>query len=270
MALPDFISTTPAPSGVEQRRQAALAVAQTCTEILQQDFGATEVIVFGSLRGDTPWHAESDLDLAVKGLAADQVVAAWERLARVVPPWLPFDLVAIEQADARVRDRILQLTPMPNNPYLALKLRLEDELSLIQRTVTALETALVQAKDVAEIFVTPTLASFIADFYSGCERLAERVALGLDGRLPQGANWHAQRLDQMAMAGSEGRPPLWDATLLATLHEYRRFRHRARHLYSVSLDGERVLALAQQVPEVFGRVQVAIAQFSLWLTQQAH
>ena len=35
---------------LEQRRQQALKVAQQCINLLKQDFGATEVILFGSLR----------------------------------------------------------------------------------------------------------------------------------------------------------------------------------------------------------------------------
>ena len=31
------------------------------------------------------------------------------------------------------------------------------------------------------------LASYVDDFYKGCERLCERVAVALDGGLPQGS-----------------------------------------------------------------------------------
>ncbi|MEM9907059.1 MAG: nucleotidyltransferase domain-containing protein [Cyanobacteria bacterium P01_D01_bin.44] len=263
---PAILNTVPNSS--EQRRQIALAVAEQCTQLLKQKFGAIEVIVFGSLRGDTPWHNDSDLDLAVRGVSPEVLLEAYQRLEKVVPSWLPFDLVAIEQADQRICDRILQRIPMPKNKYLALKVRLEDELSAIEKTIDTLNAALAQADTVAEIFVTPTLAAYIEDFYSGCERLAERVAVTLDDGLPDGRNWHEQLLRQMAEPGSQGRPPLWERSLLLDLDGYRRFRHRARHLYNLDLDGQRVVGFAQQVPTVFSQVQQAVKAFSEWLEKQ--
>ena len=264
--LPFALNLTP--SSAEQRRQAAWAVAEQYTQILKQDFGATEVIVFGSLRGDTPWHDGSDLDLAVRGVPPEKLLEAYHRLEAIAPSWLPFDLVAIEQADERIRDLILQLTPMPKNTYLALKTRLEDELSEIERTIDTLNRLLAQADTIPEIALIPAAAGYIEDFYSGCERLAERVAVTLDDGLPEGRNWHDQLLRQMAEPGGQGRPPLWERSLLLDLDAYRRFRHRARHLYSVNLHGQRVLELAQQAPNVYEKVKQAVNQFSEWLVQQ--
>lgn len=45
---------------LEARRQAAIAAAHRCSQILKQDFGAKQVILFGSLRGDAPWHEQSE------------------------------------------------------------------------------------------------------------------------------------------------------------------------------------------------------------------
>lgn len=258
-----------APPTVAERQRWAWVVAEQCRQVLQRDFGATAVIVFGSLRGDSPWHRDSDLDLAVTGIDAQAVALAYGRLERMVPPWLPFDLVALDQADDRIRDRILQLTPMPQHPYRVLQVRLADELTAIAQTIAALQTALDQADTVAELFLIPTLTAFIEDFYSGCERLAERVAVTVDGGLPQGRNWHEQLLQQLATPGGQGRPPLWDSDLLAKLETYRAFRHRARHLYSIQLDGARVLTLAQGVPGVYPLVEQAVERFSQWLEQQA-
>ncbi|NJN20735.1 MAG: nucleotidyltransferase domain-containing protein [Leptolyngbya sp. RL_3_1] len=272
MSLPSATPTT-IPTSPEQRRQAAWAIAEQCTQLLQQGFGATEVIVFGSLRGDTPWHNDSDLDLAVRGLPPETLLKAYQQLETLVPSWLPFDLVALEQAGDRIRDRILQNPPMPQNPLLALKIHLEDELSAMAQTIQTLATLVAQADTIPEIALIPAAAGYIEDFYSGCERLAERVAIALDGGLPQGRNWHEQLLQQMAapggQTGSQQRPPLWNSTLLKELETYRRFRHRARHLYSVNLDGGRVLDLAQQVPMVFDQVHQAISVFGNWLVQQA-
>lgn len=258
-------STSTAPDSVDVRRQLALAAAEKCKKVLVQEFQATEVIVFGSLRGDTPWHDRSDLDLAVRGISRDFIFEAYRRLEDFVPSWLSFDLVAIERADEGVRDRILQLTPMPENIFLNAKIRLEDELRALEKTIATLEAVLAQAETTPKILLTPALASYTEDFYSGCERLSERVAVTFDQGLPKGSNWHEALLAQVSVTGGQNRPPLWSEPLLTTLGKYRSFRHRVRHLYNIDLDDEKVLSLASAVPETFEEVKQSVAAFSAWL-----
>lgn len=246
----------------------AIAAANACAQVLKQDFGATDVIIFGSLRGDTPWHWNSDIDLAVRGMSEDAIWKAWGRLEKVVPGWLKFDLVDVDDVPERVRARILEQIPLPNNPYLALSDRIEDEMAAIAEVVVILEDALTLAKNAPSILVTPALASYIVDFYSGCERIAERVAVSLDGGLPQGENWHEQLLNQMAVPGGMNRPALWEPSLRAQLDNLRRFRHVVRHRYHTGLRGDRILELAQQVQPLFAEIAGAIARFQIWLTQQ--
>ena len=130
-------------------------------------------------------------------------------------------------------------------------------------------TLLEQAETIPEIALTPALASYIADFYSGCERISERVAVTLDGGLPSGENWHQELLKQVAESGGDNRPPLWSGSLLLELDEYRKFRHLARHIYNIELKPERVLALARNVQPVLAKVKQAIALFNEWLDNQA-
>jgi hypothetical protein len=157
---------------------------------------------------------------------------------------------------------------MPENKYLALKSRLEDEMTALDRNVQKLREILTQVETVPEIFVTPTLASYIADFYTGCERLSERVAVALDGGLPTGENWHEMLLRQVADPGVDNRPPLWRGSLLLELDEYRKFRHLVRHKYNVELQAERVRELAENVQSVWAKIQEAIDRFNQWLEQR--
>lgn len=258
-----------APTSAQDRRQVALAVAQQCIQVLKQEFSADDVIIFGSLRGDGPWHDQSDLDLAVQGLSSSDVWDARLQLKNIVPDWLPFDLIAVERADERVRDHILQTTPVPENKHLFLKLRLEDELAQINQVVDALEEVLTQVGVALPILLTPALASYVESFYSGCEKIAQRVAVNLDGNLPKREAWHKELLLQLSALGGENRPPVWDKSLLQALNEYRSFRHRVRYLYSIELDDDRVLELAQQVPAVSEKLTQAIEVFGEWLVEQS-
>ena len=97
------------------------------------------------------------------------------------------------------------------------------------------------------------------DFYKGCERICKRVAVTLDNGLPQGERWHQVLLGWMGERGRKGRPVLFDGSLLLELDEYRRFRHRVRHIYGYELEAERVLTLAQGVIPVLEQVEAAVA-----------
>ncbi len=263
-----LLAPSAAAAELEQRRQTALAVADRCEKILREKFGATEVIVFGSLRGDSPWHWQSDLDLAVSGLSQSAWLQAQDALAAVAPHWLKIDLIRLEQVSTEVYQRIIGKAPMSTNPYLALKEHLEDELAALARTTDTLQVALAQSSTVPEDFATRTLASYINDFYRRWERMGERVAVTIDGGIPPGVNWHQALLQQVADARAD-RPPLWAGSLLLNLDEYRRFRHVVHHKYGEELRLDYVVRLAQLAPSMQEQVREAIARFSQWLIQKA-
>lgn len=56
---------------VQARKVQALAVAKHCTQILSLEFGATDVILFGSLRGDSPWHWQSETFTKIQAAIAE-------------------------------------------------------------------------------------------------------------------------------------------------------------------------------------------------------
>lgn len=89
----------------EDRRQRAWQVAQRAADLLQEEFGATRVVAFGSLAHRaslTPW---SDVDLAAWGLPAD---AFYRAVALVTGLSAEFkvDLVAPEDCPLRLRQVI--------------------------------------------------------------------------------------------------------------------------------------------------------------------
>ena len=252
---------------LEQRKEQALQIAQKCQEILLKN-GAQEVILFGSLSGESPWHWQSDLDLAVSGMSEQQRWDAYSILEKITPNWLKIDLVALEEIPDFVRRRILKEKPMPTNKYLALKTRIEDEMMALDQNFQALNQLITQAENIPEIALTPALSSYICDFYTACERISERVAVSLDGGMPKTQNWHEQLLLQVAEVGGENRPPLWQGSLLLQLNDYRKFRHLARHSYNLQLRKERVWELANQIESVMEKIKRAIAIFNNWLESQ--
>jgi predicted nucleotidyltransferase len=238
-------------------------------QVLKEDFGAEKVILFGSLRGDGPWHEKSDLDLAVEGLSEQGFWDAYGALEKLMPDWLLFDLIPLAKTPDYLRDRILQKTPMPTNPYLALKVRIEEEMVAMEETTHTLKTLLEQAENIPRIALIPAIATYIVDFCTGCERIGERVAVSLDGGLPKGDDWHQQLLRQMANQEVQHRPVLWPKELGQILDDYRKFRHVARHVYNTKLDPARVMVLAEAIPSVEVQVKSALQNFNQWLVQKA-
>ena len=247
-----------------QRHQEALSIAEHCAEVLQKQFGAKQVIPFGSLVGDSPWHEASDLDLAIEGLSREACWEAEAALETIMPSWLSVHLVLLESTPAEIRKHILEGSPMAENPRAALKLRLTAEIAALEPITAGLAEALNRAGEQPDQFATRALASYVDDFYSGIERICERVAVTLDDDLPTGEQWHRTLLYQMGQP-RDNRPPLFSQNLLSDTDEYRRFRHRLRHIYGYELEGARVVALAQKAIPLFEEIRRAVMAFCDWL-----
>ena len=73
--------------------------------VLRKRFHARRVVLFGSLAHAAWFAPDSDVDLAVEGLAPDAFWEAW-RLAEEMIPDRPVDLIEIESATPSLRKAI--------------------------------------------------------------------------------------------------------------------------------------------------------------------
>jgi predicted nucleotidyltransferase len=230
-------------------QQEALELAARCADLLQERFGAKRVIPFGSVVGHGTWHAGSDLDLAVEGVAPEQFFRAWSMLRELLPPGLDVDLVALEQASEGLRARILGEKPMSEEPLLALKELVEDELVALERIVNAVQEGVGSLEEPPPQFAMNALASYLHQFYTGCERILERIAVTVDGGLPGGAFSHANLLAQMAHELPGIRPAILHGALWLRLQDYLAFRHFFRHAYGYTLDWAQLRPLVTSLSE---------------------
>ncbi|MBI3914307.1 MAG: nucleotidyltransferase domain-containing protein [Chloroflexi bacterium] len=90
---------------IDHRRRRAWQLARRAARLLKQKYGATRVIVFGSLTHGAWFHPHSDLDLAVEGLEPGAVWRAWSTIEKAVPE-LEVDLIELETASQRLNQRI--------------------------------------------------------------------------------------------------------------------------------------------------------------------
>jgi predicted nucleotidyltransferase len=84
--------------------QAWKAVAEMA-EVLRRDFGASRIVVFGSLAKGR-FAEESDIDLAVAGIPKERFFEALAKVNRHSQRWV--DLKPLEDLDPYFRQRILQ------------------------------------------------------------------------------------------------------------------------------------------------------------------
>jgi predicted nucleotidyltransferase len=218
------------------QQQEALGFATRCAQILRDRFRARRVIPFGSVVGRGTWHPGSDLDLAVEGIPPEQFFQAWAALRELLPPGLDVDLVDLEHAGEALRARILGEKTMSEDPLRALKELVEDELAALGYIVQAVQESLGPLEETPSQFALNALASYLHQFYTGCERILERIAVTVDGSLPGGAFSHANLLAQMARELPGIRPVVLHEALWLRLQDYLVFRHFFRHAYGYTLE----------------------------------
>jgi predicted nucleotidyltransferase len=85
---------------LDERRERAWKVARRAAEALKDDYGASRVVVFGSLIHPELFHARSDVDLAAWG-----VEHYFRAVARVLDldPEIEINLVPIEDVRPELR-----------------------------------------------------------------------------------------------------------------------------------------------------------------------
>jgi len=102
-------------------------------------------------------------------------------------------------------------------------------------------------------------------FYSGLERVFEKIALAVDGSVPSGANWHRELLNQMSIEVPSIRPAVISGGLRKDLESYLGFRHVVRNVYTYHLNPDKLEALVTQVQAVLIKAKTEIAGFCKFL-----
>lgn len=270
----------------EQARfdQAQLAAA-ACAQLLKERYGVRQVHLFGSLAGQSPWHSRSDIDLAVEGLAPERYVRALSELWALLPTGLELDLVTLEDASPEMRARIgsagINLIPTSSelpvvglkgemgmaeekseDTRLALREDIHTELVSLGR-ITHEAKQLLQHLSPAPSFVEIRAAgSIVHDFYSGVEKIFERIVLRLGPGLPMtGSGWHTSLLQSMEIEAEGIRLAVIDHDLAVRLVDYLRFRHLFRHSYGYELRWEKLRPLVEEVEETLASLRRQLEHF---------
>ena len=143
----------------------------------------------------------------------------------------------------------------------ALGKEIEYELRNLNRLAGEMEDLVARFSEEPDIVQTRAAGSILHDFYSGVEKLFERIALHIDGELPRGDDWHAELLSRMARSSDKINETVIDQELLAELKEYLRFRHLFRHIYGFELKWKRFESLALSLSDTLGELEVSVDAF---------
>lgn len=90
---------------IEQRRKQAWKAARKAAHLLEEEFGATRVVVFGSLARDTGFTAWSDVDIAAWGIALKDTFRAIGAVMDLDTE-VPVNLVDVNTAQSSLRQTI--------------------------------------------------------------------------------------------------------------------------------------------------------------------
>ncbi len=152
------------------------------------------------------------------------------------------------------------------NPQAAiLSARIDTELSelklVVERTLQAWDKAVKQDDD----FYLDSVALNLHAFYSGLERIFEKLASTIDGTVPTAANWHQELLTQMQTEIPSFRPAIISYDLKEALEEYRGFRHVVRNVYTFHLKPEKLKLLVNNLEYTFKMASEELTDFGDFL-----
>ena len=239
---------------------------------LYEDFGATQVAVFGSLAEPDAFSKWSDIDIAVWGLPNDKYFRA-SSIASDISGLFKVDLVDFESCKGVFRERIQsQLTPIKKGAIYKVdrstliqricdeRVKIERTLKKITERLEKIKTAPIEYKEEIEM----AIAKNLVDCYRGTENIFKEIAMDIDLRLPDGSRWHKELLTQMTELRAERQPVISQETFEA-LEELLEFRHVFRNIYEDELIYERAERHAKQVNPLFDRFSKELDMFIAWL-----
>ena len=87
----------------------------------------------------------------------------------------------------------------------------------------------------------------------------------VDGKKPEGENWHQALLQQIAIEVPSIRPAVISEAVCRQLDEYRGFRHVVRNIYTFQFDPAKVSKLVGGAPELFWQARAELLAFAKFL-----
>ena len=145
--------------------------------------------------------------------------------------------------------------------------RIRSELAELEEVVRRVEEGWKRAERSGDDYYLDGVALNLHGLYSGLERMFEVIALNVDGRKPEGENWHQELLRQMSTEILEMRPAVISESCYEALNEYRGFRHVVRNIYTYTFNRVKMRKLVEEAPGLFNQVRAELLAFADFLEE---
>ena len=118
-----------------------------------------------------------------------------------------------------------------------------------------------------DTFYLDGVALNLHGFYSGLEKIFEKIAAMVDGNVPSAANWHQELLSQMSMEIPAVRPAVISPGMRDMLEDYRGFRHVVRNVYTYHLNPEKIELLITKIEPTLEKLTTELDVFATFLQE---
>lgn len=144
---------------------------------------------------------------------------------------------------------------------------IKDELRLLDILVTdIIETAdRIPKSHPGKRIYEESLALKLHNFYTGYERIFQKIADDINGGVPRSWDWHKRLLKSMSLEIENIRPSLISKDTAKLLEEYLAFRHVIRNIYGFEIDSERLKRLIEKIHGTHERLKKEINSFIRFL-----
>lgn len=150
-------------------------------------------------------------------------------------------------------------------PGVVLAARILAELKELECLVSRIDHGWKKAATSNDDYYLDSVALNLHGFYSGLERVFEKIASSLDGTVPAAANWHQELLNQMATEIPGIRPAVLSSETREMLDEYRGFRHVVRNVYTYHLNPDKMKRLIDRLAAVLAGIDSDLKAFAAFL-----
>ena len=136
-----------------------------------------------------------------------------------------------------------------------------------KRFAKKIEEGWKRAERSGDTYYLDRVALNLHGFYSGLERVFEVIAVNLDGKKPEGENWHQELLKQLSEETPGMRPAVISDSVYVRLNEYRGFRHVVRNIYTYNFEPVKIQKLVEGMPGLFSQLRQELTAFADFIEQ---
>ncbi len=138
-----------------------------------------------------------------------------------------------------------------------------DELSLLESLVLDVAETYkgMPASPKKKRIYEESLALKLHNFYTGCERMFQKIADDINGGTSRSLDWHRRLLKSISLEIENIRPPVISKETERALEEYLAFRHVVRNIYGFEIESERLKRLIERLSKIFKTLREDIEGF---------